>query len=63
MQIYINSEEYDNAYNAAVEHIKNEWKDAFDDCGGFDDWAGDVLTDFLDEFLTNLNIREIDEDY
>ena len=61
MHFYITSTDYDNAYNTAVERIKNEWKNAFDDCGGFDEWAGDVLGDFLDEFLNTLGIQEINE--
>lgn len=61
-QIHITSNEYDNAYNTAFEYIAREYKDAFEDCGGIDSWAGDVLGDFLDKFLATLNIYEIDED-
>ena len=62
MKSTITTKEYVNAYNAAVEQVMETWQGAFDECGGFDEWAGDVLDDFLDEFLIALGIQTINED-
>lgn len=59
--IHITSDEYDNAYNTAFEYISSEYEGAFEDCGDIDEWAGDVLEDFLDKFLATLNIYEVED--
>lgn len=62
MKNTITTKEYINAYNTAAKQVIETWQGAFDECSGFDEWAGDILGDFLDEFLATLGIQTINED-
>ena len=58
----ITDEDFNKAYDAARESIEKLWHDDFGPEGeeNFEDWAGNVLYDYLEEFLRALNISIIE---
>lgn len=57
----ITEEDFNNAYDDAEKVIKDEWHNNFGSEGeDFADWAGDILYDYLNEFLRALNISIVE---
>jgi predicted RNA-binding protein associated with RNAse of E/G family len=61
MHFAITEEDFNKAYDEAAEIIKEEWHDNFGPEGEvFEEWAGDILNDYLNEFLRALNISVVE---
>ena len=62
MHFAITEEDFNKAYNTARESIEELWFDDFGPEGeeDFEGWAGDVLYDYLGEFLHALNISVVE---
>lgn len=53
----ITNKDYEKAYDYATEVVIDTWQGAFDEWGGFEEWAGDVLVDFIDAFLDKIGVK------
>jgi len=61
MHFAITEEDFNNAYDDAAKVIKDDWHNSFGSEGeDFEDWAGDILCDYLNEFLRALNISVVE---
>ena len=61
MHFAITEEDFNTAYDDAAKVIKDEWQNNFGSEGeDFEDWAGDILYDYLNEFLSALDISIVE---